>query len=75
MTNPVKAAEAAEAALVRSRQAFLNAMELGLLPKQYHVETRQIVTEITVALALMDSRHTIAPMTRAEMIAETMERM
>lgn len=48
-----------ESVLVRCRQSWQNAIELGILKPQYHDEARVIVSDITVALAVIGSQRTL----------------
>ena len=49
----------AEAALLRSRRGWVNAMELGILPERYHDEAESIVQELTAALAALGSKEAV----------------
>lgn len=49
----------AEAAILRSRQGWCNAIELGLLRSCHHDEARAIIAELTAALAAMGSKETL----------------
>lgn len=49
----------AEAALLRSRQGWRNAIELGVLPARYHEEAESIIDELTAALKAIGSEKAV----------------
>jgi hypothetical protein len=51
--------KAAEAALMRSRQGWRNACELGILLPRHHEQAKNIIAEITAALAVMESKEAL----------------
>lgn len=58
-TDPTELRKATEAALLRSRRGWTNAMELGILDERYHEEANSIVQELTVALVAIGSKEAI----------------
>ncbi len=48
-----------EEALLRARQGFSNAIELGIIPRSHHDETRTIIRSITAALAKLGWKATL----------------
>lgn len=48
-----------EAAIVRTRTGWCNALELGIIPRRHEEQTRQIISELTAALAQANSRRTV----------------
>ncbi len=48
-----------EAAIFRTRTAWVSAMELGIIQQRHHEGTESIVEELTAALAKVGSKETI----------------